>query len=241
MGEKVLVRKLVEKYDAGDIICSEGDEGHDMYIVKSGKVEVLKQMGGELMVLATLGPKEFVGEMALFGVERRSATVRAVVPSEVIIVTKKMLETQFMKVPDWLVSMIKTIASRIISTTKGVKAPYKISMDFSLLKSIMLICNSFGTSTRKGYSIPAQVLRDELKYTLGVSYGEVDACLKRFSLVNLIKILGGEGLIEVPDSERLKLLLDYLYANSPEGEKTKLEIDAATVQSFDRIIKLLQH
>ena len=121
MGDKVLVRKLVEKYEDGDYICKEGDVGHDMYIIKSGKVEVLKEMGDTEMRIATLGPKDFFGEMALFGANRRMAAVRAITYTEAIVVTKRMLETQYKKVPDWLVSMIKTIAKRIITTSKGVK------------------------------------------------------------------------------------------------------------------------
>lgn len=240
MSDKVLVRTIAEKYNSGDIICREGDEGHDMYIIKSGKVEVLREMGDDAMVLATLGPKEFFGEMALFGVCKRTATVRAVEPSEVIVVTKKMLETQYRKVPEWLVSMIKTIASRIITTAKGVKLPFKISTQYSVLKSIMLICERMGTPTEKGYYIPTEVLRDELMYTLGLSYDEIDVWLKRFNLVNLVKVIGGKGMAEIPDFKRFSQYIDYLYSLSPEGKKAQLELSSDSIKSFERIQRLLQ-
>lgn len=239
MSEKVLVRRLVGKYNAGDIICQEGDDGRDMFIIKTGKIEIYKEIGNEAIILATLGPKEFFGEMALFGVNKRTASVRAVVPSEVIIVTKKMLETQYMKVPDWLVSMIKTIANRIISTSKGVKVPFKVSLHFSMLKAILYLCKTSGTRTKKGYCISAQTLRDEIKYTLGIHYDEIDVWLKKFNLVNLLRPVPGKGLMEIPDMERYKSFVDYLYFLTPEGKESGLEFNPHTTQGYERVNKLL--
>ncbi len=65
------------------------------------------------MKVATLSPKDFFGEMALFGDNKRTAAVRASVKSEVIFVTKKTLITQFNKIPEWLVTMINTIAKNV--------------------------------------------------------------------------------------------------------------------------------
>ncbi|MFC1730315.1 Crp/Fnr family transcriptional regulator [candidate division KSB1 bacterium] len=231
---------ILNSFKPGEIICKEGDDGQDMYIIKSGQVEVFKEAGNEEMKLATLGPKEFFGEMALFGVSTRTASVRALTAAEVIVVTKNMLETQYKKVPEWLVSMIKTLANRIISTSKGGEKHYQISQQFTLLKTIELICAKNATPTSKGYSIPLQVLRDELMYTLGLNYDDIDVWLKRFTLVNLVRIVGGKGLIEVPDSGRLNLFTTYLYSNSPEGKNIEIDIDSDTLKSFERINKLLQ-
>ena len=42
----------------GDIIFSEGEIGTEMYIVQSGTVELLKEIGGETRVLSTLEKKK---------------------------------------------------------------------------------------------------------------------------------------------------------------------------------------
>lgn len=239
MSQKVVVDKLLEKYNPGENICKEGDIGTNMYIIKSGKVEVLKEMGNSEIKLATLGPKDFFGEMALFGERKRTAIVRAVELSEVIVVTEKMMETQYMKVPDWLVSMIKTIASRIVATTKGTKSHYKVSIDFTLLKVIYYIGDVIGTPTVKGAVIPIDVARDEIMYTTGISYDEIDIWLKRFNLVNLVIIKGNTGMFEIPDNKRLQLYTEFLYSKSREGRKARLNIDTETLKSFERIYKLL--
>ena len=240
MADKASIKKLIERFEPGDYICREGDTGYDMYIIKSGKVEVLKELGETEMKLATLGPKDFFGEMALFGDHKRTAAVRAVEPSEVIGVTTKMLETQFRKIPEWLVSMIRTIAKRIITTSKGIKGHFKAGVEYSMLKSLNLVGNTLGTPTVEGTVIPIEVLRDEIMYTTGISYDEIDVWLNRFNLVNFVGIKGGSGMLEIPDTSRLNLYADYLFSLSREGRGAKIEIDSVTLNSFERIHKLMQ-
>ncbi|MFC1553529.1 Crp/Fnr family transcriptional regulator [candidate division KSB1 bacterium] len=240
MSAKVLIKKLIEKYEPGDYLCREGDLGREMFIVKTGKFQVLKEMGNTEMVLEELGPKDFYGEMALFGQNKRPTSVKALEPSETVVVTKKMLETQFMKIPEWLVSMIRTIANRIVTTSKGVKGHFKIGIEYSILKSMLYLGEIFGSPTSKGCVFPIEIARDEIQYTLGLSYDEIDKWLKRFNLVNLVSIKGGTGMIELPDKERIKLYSDFLISKSPEHRSVKIDIDADTRKSFDRIYKLLQ-
>jgi len=73
-------KKLAE----GEILFSEGECGHAMFVVKKGGVNILK-MGylGET-VIATVNPGEFVGEMAVVDGSPRSATVKALLHTELL-------------------------------------------------------------------------------------------------------------------------------------------------------------
>jgi NADH dehydrogenase len=65
-------------YEPGQDIVREGDVGQSLFIIRSGEVEVLKQMdNGSAHLLATLGPGEHFGEVAVFRRMRRTATVRS--------------------------------------------------------------------------------------------------------------------------------------------------------------------
>ena len=71
-------RALVqEEFGAGEIVFNEGEEGRHVYVIKSGRVEVIrKKKGGGVDVMTTLGPGAHFGEMALLGKTPRNATIR---------------------------------------------------------------------------------------------------------------------------------------------------------------------
>jgi len=66
-----------QKYEAGDIIFSEGEPGDAWYALYRGEVEVVKQSGGGQKHIRTLEPPSCFGEIAILDGLPRSATVRA--------------------------------------------------------------------------------------------------------------------------------------------------------------------
>jgi MFS family permease len=69
-----LARALVRvDHRAGDVVIREGDPGDRMYVIESGTVEVTK----EGRHVASLGPSDYVGEIALLRYVPRTATVTA--------------------------------------------------------------------------------------------------------------------------------------------------------------------
>lgn len=69
---------------AGQAVITEGEEGNDIFVVRSGSMIVEKTVGGKPVFLSYLPAGSFVGEMALIAGGRRTATVRAAIKSDVI-------------------------------------------------------------------------------------------------------------------------------------------------------------
>jgi CRP/FNR family cyclic AMP-dependent transcriptional regulator len=84
-----IANAIVEQsYAPGQEIMREGDSGVGVFIVRSGRVEVLQKRSGEMVKLGELGPGDFFGEMALLDEFPRSATVRAVEPTTCLGLTR---------------------------------------------------------------------------------------------------------------------------------------------------------
>jgi CRP-like cAMP-binding protein len=72
-------------FQAGQVVFREGDASDTCYIVHAGRTRAVHQHGdGRTITLATFGPGDIFGELALFEDELRSATVEALQETGVV-------------------------------------------------------------------------------------------------------------------------------------------------------------
>jgi CRP/FNR family transcriptional regulator, cyclic AMP receptor protein len=67
---------------AGQVLAEEGKFAYEFFVIEDGTAEVTK----DGRTLAELGPQDFFGEIGLLETERRTATVRATSPMELIVI-----------------------------------------------------------------------------------------------------------------------------------------------------------
>jgi CRP-like cAMP-binding protein len=73
------------RFAPGDVVFHEGDDSDTCYVVQQGHARALREHAdGRQITLATFGPGDIFGELAMFDDERRSATVEASDELEVI-------------------------------------------------------------------------------------------------------------------------------------------------------------
>lgn len=76
---------VIKHYDAGATLFKEGDQADGLYLIRRGSVTVSRTLGGREIVLSYVAAGNYVGEMALLSGAPRSATVKAAVASEAIV------------------------------------------------------------------------------------------------------------------------------------------------------------
>jgi CRP/FNR family transcriptional regulator, cyclic AMP receptor protein len=69
------------RVEEGTVLIREGEQGHDLYVVVSGQLEVSRSEGG---TIAFIGPGEVAGEMALLSARPRNATVTVATESHLL-------------------------------------------------------------------------------------------------------------------------------------------------------------
>jgi len=105
------VARLTEDLEvpAGSILCREGSEGHELFVIIEGHVGVTR--GGH--EVATLGPGEFFGEIALLEPVHRTATVTAQTPLRFFLISDAVLRGVLDTDPEIERTMLRTVARRL--------------------------------------------------------------------------------------------------------------------------------
>jgi CRP-like cAMP-binding protein len=85
--ERIAELAVPRQFESGQVVFREGDASDTCYIVRSGRARAVREhQGGRTLTLATFGPGDIFGELAMFEDERRSATVEAIEPTSVVAV-----------------------------------------------------------------------------------------------------------------------------------------------------------
>ncbi len=95
----------------GQIIMREGDVGDAAYMIVSGHCRAFRDASGQKEILATMGPDDVFGEMALLLDEPRAASVEAVDRVTVLVLDKHTM-TEGLGVDGWTSSLVRALAQR---------------------------------------------------------------------------------------------------------------------------------
>jgi CRP-like cAMP-binding protein len=106
-------------FQGGEAIFHEGDESDTCYVVRSGHVRAVREhTDGRTLTLATLGPGEIFGELAIFDEERRSATVEALDDLEVVAILGGDMRRMLRQHPDIAVKLLAGLSRRLRETNE---------------------------------------------------------------------------------------------------------------------------
>jgi CRP/FNR family transcriptional regulator, cyclic AMP receptor protein len=101
-------------FGAGHVIFREGDESDTCYVVRSGHCRAVREHGdGRSLTLATFGPGDFFGELAMFDDERRSATVETTEAVEAVAILGPDMRRLMRVHPDIAVKLAIALGRRL--------------------------------------------------------------------------------------------------------------------------------
>jgi CRP-like cAMP-binding protein len=102
------------RFSAGAAVFREGDDSDTCYIVHSGHARAIREHpDGRQITLATFGPGDIFGELAMFDDERRSATVEATDDLEVLGILGGDMRRLLRRHPDMAVKLVISLGRRL--------------------------------------------------------------------------------------------------------------------------------
>jgi CRP/FNR family transcriptional regulator len=83
--ERIAEVAVPRRFDPGQTVFREGDASDTCYVVREGRTRAVRRHAdGRTITLATFGPGDIFGELAMFEDERRSATIEAIDTTSVV-------------------------------------------------------------------------------------------------------------------------------------------------------------
>jgi CRP-like cAMP-binding protein len=116
--EKDGFAKFLKHFPKGTVLFSEGDEGEDMYIIRTGLVEIKKRVPHGEITVALLEKGDFFGEMALLERIPRTAGAEVVEDAGLIVIGSEVFGDMVKSNPEIAVRMLRKYSLRLRETTK---------------------------------------------------------------------------------------------------------------------------
>ncbi len=104
-------------FEPGQIVFREGDASDTCYVVRSGRARAIREHAdGRTITLATFGPGDIFGELAMFEDELRSATVEAVQHTSVVAVLGPDMRRLMVEHPEISIRLVVALGRRLRET-----------------------------------------------------------------------------------------------------------------------------
>ncbi len=192
---------------AEETLFREGDLGEQMYLIKSGKIRIVKEMSkGEEKTLAVLEAGAFFGEMAVLDKRPRSASAIAETDTELIIVNRDVFLRKINENP-FIKYVILTLTERLRKTDDMLKY---VSVHNEQMRFIHYLSDK-GRKNDKGtgeyIDTGIDIHGKEITNMIGLDSNKIKEFLNRLTKYNIVEL---QDTIIIKSMEKLNKYQDFI-------------------------------
>lgn len=211
--EDQLFHRFGKEFPAGTVLFREGEAGKEMYVIQSGRVSIKKRVRDVEKLLVTLGPGEFLGEMAIISSKPRTATARVEEDARLLVIDLRTFEAMIRGNAEIAVRMIKKLADRLAEADAQIE-------NLLLRDASSRVVHHLGQLAARGNRTPAGVEvklnLEDLPGVLGIRPGQLGDVLAKIEKTG-IAARRPDGLL-IPEPAKLDELLRFLEMKEQFGE-----------------------
>ena len=108
-------------FDPGKALCRQGDPADAAYLIIEGEADILVETPTGPVTIATLGPHDILGEMAILCDVPRTATVQAKTRLVALRIAKEPFLRMVREFPNMAVSIMRELAHRLELTNQQLR------------------------------------------------------------------------------------------------------------------------
>jgi CRP-like cAMP-binding protein len=195
------------RFGAGEIVFREGDESNTCYVVRSGHARALREHGdGRQIALATFGPGDIFGELAMFDDERRSATIETIDAMEALAILGPDMRRLMLSRPALAVSLAAGLARRLRTTNERLASQSFQTVQSRVANVIAQLVEQAVAEGAAPTEVPITATQADLAMLAGSSRESASRFLATLERAGVIS--QGRGRLTVHDPEALG---NYVY------------------------------
>ncbi|MBD3390524.1 MAG: cyclic nucleotide-binding domain-containing protein [Chitinivibrionales bacterium] len=234
-----VVRRNERHFKRGSLMFIEGELSTEMFIIRSGKVRVLKQEGENAVELAILGPGSVLGELSLLDHQPRGATAQVIEECTATVVDEALLESTLAAVPPWLANIIKVVVKRLRDTMSRTDRDIVEKSVGGALRILLLLAKTDGVREGDETRLPLKRAKEAIHATVGIGDVETENVFLHLILKDMLYIrksdAGSEYLV-LKDLAVLQAYMNYLRAKQRGVKVVGEDFDDVTMDVVHYIL-----
>jgi CRP/FNR family transcriptional regulator len=200
--ERISRVSVARSFPAGVRVFHEGDHSDACYLVRRGDLRVTREHSdGRAIALATLGPGDIFGELAMLDGEARSASVETLTDSELLALPAADVRRLLADHPDISVKLIAALTKRLRETNERV-ARQSFQTVPSRVAGVLTQLIAEESATTSGQGITIRMTQADLAQLAGTSRESVSRFLATLERAGVVRV--GRGRVTVVEPRRLR-------------------------------------
>jgi|GEM_PF-537300 len=235
-----IVHRNERSFKRGSLMFIEGEMGTEMFIIRRGKVRVLKQEGDKAIELAVLGPGSVLGELSLLDHQPRGATAQVIEDCTATVIDETTLNATLAVVPSWLSNIINVVVKRLRDTMARTTKDIIEKSVGGVIKVLLLMFEKDGEVFGDERRLSLKAVKEAVHTTIGVGDIEAENVFLHLILKNMLLIRkndAGEEYLVLKDVNVLQAYMNYLRAKQRGAKLPGEDFDE---QTFKLVWYILQ-
>jgi CRP/FNR family cyclic AMP-dependent transcriptional regulator len=185
-----------KRFPRATVIFAEGEPGHCLYIILSGKVKIGRYSpDGRENLLSILGPADMFGELSIFDPAPYTSNATAVTEVRAVSIDRDTLNAWIAGRPDIAGQLLADMARRLRYTSNDFTDHMFTDVPGRVAKQLLRLGRRFGVQERGRLRVVHDLTQDEIAGLAGSSRETVNKALAVFARRGLIRLEGKSVLI----------------------------------------------
>jgi CRP-like cAMP-binding protein len=194
--EKVVDLFSERQYQRDDYIFLEGEAPEALYIVKHGKVKVVRHStDGKDVVLRVCGPGQLLGTVAVFDGGGYPGTAQVIEESAALVIARDDCLTLVNRYPVFALAVISDLGVRLRSSAEQIRSLAVERVEQRIARTLLKLAESAGTDTPEGRVIEMPLTRQDVADMTGTTVETAIRVMSKFRRQEIIKTRRGKVVL----------------------------------------------